>query len=60
MEATMLEGIKANGCAVEENPDIASFQEATADLYLKEEVKALVNPELVEGVRAAVEEFKTK
>lgn len=60
METDMLESIKANGVIVSENPDIASFQEATADLYLKPEVTALVDPSLVEGVRAAVAEFNSK
>ena len=60
MEAEMLEGIKANGVIVCENPDVASFQEATADLYKKDSVTALVDPALTEAVRAAVAEFQAK
>ena len=43
-----------------EDPDLASFQEATAELYKQDAVTALVKPELTEAVRKAVEEFKTK
>ena len=57
MEAEMLESIKAKGVNVCEDPDLASFQAATANLYLRDDVKALVKPELVEAVRAAVAEF---
>lgn len=58
MEAEMLESIKAHGVTVCETPDIKSFQDATADLYKKDSVTALVKPELVEAVRAKVAEFK--
>lgn len=60
MEAEMLEKIKANGVIVCEDPDIASFQEATADLYLQDAVTALVDPALTEAVRAAVAEYQAK
>lgn len=60
MEAEMLESIKSKGVVVCEDPDIQSFKDATADLYMKEEVVALVAPELTEAVRAAVEEFKAQ
>lgn len=58
MEEEMLAKIEANGCIVEKNPDIDSFREATADLYLMDKVTALVDPKLVEGMRAAVAEFR--
>lgn len=60
MEAEMLENIKSKGVIVCEEPDIQSFKDATADLYMKDEVVALVNPELTEAVCAAVEEFKAQ
>lgn len=60
MEAEMLESIKANGVIVCENPDIQSFKDATADLYLQDSVTALVAPELTEAVRAAVAEYQAK
>ena len=60
METEMLEKIKANGVTVCEDPDIASFQEATAELYLKDDVTALVDPALTEAVRAAVAEYQAK
>ena len=47
METDMLEKHQGQRVIVSENPDIASFQEATADLYLKPEVTALVDPSLV-------------
>jgi len=37
---------------VTEDPDIQSFIDATAELHLREDVRALVNPELVERVLA--------
>ena len=59
-EEAMLKSIKDHGVVVCENPDLASFQEATADLYKQDAITALVKPELTEAVRKAVEEFKTK
>lgn len=59
-EEVMLKSIKDHGVVVCEDPDLASFQEATADLYKQDAVTALVKPELTEAVRKAVEEFKTK
>ena len=59
-EEAMLKSIKDHGVVVCEDPDLASFQEATADLYKQDAVTALVKPELTEAVRKAVEEFKTK
>ena len=54
-EATQLQQIKDSGTIVCEDPDIASFQKATADLYLRPEVQAIVSPELTEMVRSAAE-----
>lgn len=54
-EAAQLQQIKDAGVIVCEDPDIASFQEATADLYLRPEVQAIVSPELTEMVRSAAE-----
>lgn len=54
-EAAQLQQIKDSGTIVCEDPDIASFQEATADLYLRPEVQAIVSPELTEMVRSAAE-----
>lgn len=48
-EAEYLQQLKDSGMVVIE-PDNASFVEATKDLYKLDEVKALVNPELVELV----------
>jgi len=48
-EAEYLQQLKDSGMVVTE-PDKESFVEATKDLYKLEEVKALVNPELVELV----------
>lgn len=48
-EAEYLQQLKDSGMVVTE-PDKASFVEATKDLYKRDEVKALVNPELVELV----------
>lgn len=59
-EEAMLKSIKDHGVVVCEDPDLASFQEATAELYKQDAVTALVKPELTEAVRKAVEEFKTK
>lgn len=59
-EATQLQQIKDAGTIVCEDPDIASFQAATAELYLLPEVQALVAPELVEMVRAAAEASAAK
>ena len=54
-EAAQLQQIKDAGVIVCEDPDIASFQEATAELYLRPEVQAIVSPELTEMVRSAAE-----
>ena len=59
-EEAMLQSIKDHGVTVCEDPDLASFQEATADLYKQEAVSALVKPELTEAVRKAVEEYRAK
>lgn len=60
MEEEMLESIKSNGVIVCEDPDLASFQAATADLYKMDSVTALVDPSLTEAVRGAVEEYRGK
>ena len=52
-EAEQLQQIKDSGTIVCEDPDIASFQEATADLYMRPEVQEIVTPELTEMVREA-------
>ena len=54
-EAAQLQQIKDAGVIVCEDPDITSFQEATAELYLRPEVQAIVSPELTEMVRSAAE-----
>lgn len=54
-EAAQLQQIKDAGVIVCEDPDIASFQEATAELYMRPEVQAIVSPELTEMVRSAAE-----
>lgn len=59
-EAAQLQQIKDAGTIVCETPDVASFQAATAELYLRPEVQALVAPELVEMVRAAAEAAAAK
>lgn len=53
MEADMLETIKNAGTIVCEDPDIASFQAATADILSGESVKDLVPADLVEMVKKA-------
>lgn len=60
MENEMLEGIKAKGVKVCEEPDLASFQAATAELYKMDSVTQLVAPELTEAVRAAVSEYRSR
>ena len=57
MEAEYMEQIKESGVKVSE-PDIESFKEATRDFYLRDEIKELVNPELVELVMQKLEEYK--
>lgn len=52
-EQKQLADLKEAGMIVCEDPDIASFQAATADLPEREEVKAIVDPELVKMVREA-------
>ena len=54
-EAAQLQQIKDAGVIVCEDPDITSFQEATAELYLRPEGQAIVSPELTEMVRSAAE-----
>ena len=49
--------IKESGVKVSE-PDIESFKEATRDFYLRDEIKELVNPELVELVMQKLDEYK--
>lgn len=56
LEGQYLEQIKSNGVTVSE-PDIDSFKAAVDGMYLKDAVKALVPPALVEKVMAAVAEF---
>ncbi len=58
MEEDMLASIKEKGVQVCEDPDLQSFRDATADLYKKESVVALVKPELTEAVRKAVKEYQ--
>ncbi|MDO4269141.1 MAG: TRAP transporter substrate-binding protein DctP, partial [Eubacteriales bacterium] len=60
MEEGMLEAIEAKGVKVCHDPDLDSFQQATADLYLDPAVTAMVPPELTDGVKAAVEEYRTE
>lgn len=57
MEQDYLQQIKDNGVIVCEDPDIQSFKDATADMYKREDVAALVDPSLTEAVMAKVEEF---
>ena len=57
MEQEYLEQIKNNGVVVCEDPDIQSFKDATADMYQREDVAALVDPSLTEAVMAKVAEF---
>lgn len=52
-----MEQIKESGVKVSE-PDIESFKEATRDFYLRDEIKELVNPELVELVMQKLDEYK--
>ena len=52
-EQKQLADLKAAGMIVCEDPDLASFQEATKDLSDRPEVQALVDPELVQMVRDA-------
>ena len=56
MEAEYLQQIKDSGVIVCEDPDIQSFKDATADLYTRDDVAALVDPTLTEAVMAAVKE----
>ena len=58
MEEEMLASIEANGVKVCKDPDLQSFQDATASLYQEPAVTALVPPELTEKVKAAVEEYR--
>lgn len=53
-EQKQLADLKAAGMIVCEDPDIESFQAATADLPNRPEVQALVDPSLVQMVRDAV------
>ena len=53
MEEEMLASIEANGVKVCKDPDLQSFQYATASLYQEPAVTALVPPELTEKVKAA-------
>lgn len=57
MEAEYMEQIKNSGVKVSE-PDIDSFKEATKDFYKRDEIKELVNPELVELVMQKLDEHK--
>lgn len=57
-EKEMLESIREKGVVICEDPDLQSFRDATAELYQKPEVTALVKPELTEAVRNAVKEFQ--
>ena len=57
-EATLLESIKEHGVQVCEDPDLESFQAATAELYQMDAVKALVDPALTEAVMKAVQEYR--
>ena len=50
MEEEMLASIEANGVKVCKDPDLQSFQDATASLYQEPAVTALVPPELTEKV----------
>ena len=52
-----MEQIKNSGVKVSE-PDIDSFKEATKDFYKRDEIKELVNPELVELVMQKLDEHK--
>lgn len=54
MEEGYLQQIKDSGVIVCEDPDMQSFKDATADLYTRDDVKALVDPALTEAVRDAV------
>jgi len=58
MEEEMLASIEANGVKVCKDPDLQSFQDATASLYQEPAVTALVPPELTEKVKQAVEEYR--
>lgn len=60
MEAEYLQQIKDSGVIVCEHPDIQSFKDATADLYTRDDVAALVDPSLTEAVMAAVQESHNK
>jgi len=55
MEEGYLEQIRGNGVTVSE-PDLDSFKAATADLYKRPEVTALVSPELVEMIMTKLAE----
>ena len=50
MEEEMLASIEANGVKVCKDPDLQSFQDATASLYQEPAVTALVPPEFTEKV----------
>ncbi|BAL01009.1 putative transporter [Oscillibacter valericigenes Sjm18-20] len=56
MENDYLQQIKDSGVIVCEDPDIQSFKDATANLYTRDDVAALVDPALTEAVMAAVQE----
>ena len=49
---------EATGVKVCKDPDLQSFQDATASLYQEPAVTALVPPELTEKVKQAVEEYR--
>jgi len=59
-EAAQLQQIKDAGVTVCEDPDIASFQAATADLYKLPQVQEIVPTELTEMVRSAAEAAEAK
>ena len=58
MEEDMLASIESKGVKICYEPDLASFRDATAELYGDPAVTALVPPELTEGVKAAVAEYE--
>ena len=57
-EEEQLASIKEHGVTVCEDPDLESFQAATAELYKMDSVKALVDPALTEAVMNAVQEYR--
>lgn len=59
-EAAQLQQIKDAGVTVCEDPDIASFQAATADLYKLPQVQEIVPTELTEMVRSAAQAAEAK